>query len=269
MIFILQKEKEEIDLEIFILEDILKKERFLTEYIFMDLKGLENLEINEKNKNAIPVGTIPFVATWLKRFHNIENINPIEIPPCLRTEEFLKRNYNIVKAEDIPTRGRWFIKDASQLKNFSYEGNMQFFMHEDIFGKPKTKYDCSLYLDKTHLFQISEIVNVLSEYRVYFIRGEIQAISHYNGDPCILPDVNLIKKANNIYSMQKDYPKSYTMDIMVTSRGTSIIEIHDFTSCGLYNSLWGTNLLYAYRDGIDWILNHNTKPTPTTKGLTE
>ena len=49
MFFILQKEKEEIDLEIFILEDILKKERFLTEYIFMDLKGLENLEINEKN----------------------------------------------------------------------------------------------------------------------------------------------------------------------------------------------------------------------------
>ena len=39
--------------------------------------------------------------------------------------------------------------------------------------------------------------------------------------------------------------------------GTAIIEVHNFTSVGLYTTLWGTDLLYAYRDGIDYLVNDN------------
>jgi hypothetical protein len=88
-------------------------------------------------------------------------------------------------------------------------------------------------------------MDIHAEFRVYIIDGEIVSIENYNGDPLVFPDINLIKKANLIYSIQKDYPRSYSMDVMVTDRGTSIIEIHNFTSLGLYSTIWGTNLLYA------------------------
>ena len=112
---------------------------------------------------------------------------------------------------------------------------------------------------KEHLYQVSEILNVQSEYRVYIIDGEIENVCNYNGDPLVLPDVNFIKKANAIYSIQPDYPKSYTIDVMVSDKGTSIMEIHPFISVGLYSTLWGSNLLQAYIDGINYVRKYNTK----------
>ncbi|MGU8989666.1 hypothetical protein ACV3V0_18445 [Clostridium perfringens] len=46
---------------------------------------------------------------------------------------------------------------------------------------------------------------------------------------------------------------------MVTNKGTSIIEIHNFHSLGLYSTLFGDNLAYAYRDGIDFIIRNNSE----------
>lgn len=264
MLFLLQKENSDdktLDIEMRIIEEILNHQKYIHSYIFLSINDFKyKKDYPEEYKTAIPIGTIEFVSLWLKIFYNIDNINPIEIPYFLRTEEFLKRDYHIVSADKIPNKGTFFIKDASKLKQFSYSGEMAYFMREDIFGEPKTKFDSSLYLNKDHLYQVSEVVNILSEYRVYIINGKIQAISNYNGNPCVFPDINIIDKANLIYSTKKDYPKSYTMDIMVTNRGTSIIEIHPFLACGLYTTLWGDNLIYAYRDGIDYVVNHNTKP---------
>ena len=48
---------------------------------------------------------------------------------------------------------------------------------------------------------------------------------------------------------------------MITPRGTAITEIHNYTSLGHYSTLFGDNLLYAYRDGIDYLLKHNTPIT--------
>lgn len=122
---------------------------------------------------------------------------------------------------------------------------------------PQNKFDSTLVLSKEHLYQVSSCFNILSEYRVYVIARKIEAIGHYNGDCTILPDIELIKKAVNIINNNEKHLKSYTLDIMVGKEGTAIIEIHNFTSVGLYNSLWGDNLLYAYKDGIDYLLNDN------------
>ena len=32
---------------------------------------------------------------------------------------------------------------------------------------------------------------------------------------------------------------------------------HNFVSVGLYGTLWGNNLIYAYKDGIDYVINDN------------
>ena len=112
------------------------------------------------------------------------------------------------------------------------------------------------------MFQVSELVDILSEYRVYIIDGQIENVCNYNGSPLIFPDMELVSKANSIYMTKPDYPRSLTIDVMVTERGTSLIEIHPFISVGLYSTLWSDRLLNAYVDGIRYVLEHNSKIIP-------
>lgn len=114
-------------------------------------------------------------------------------------------------------------------------------------------------MDKTHLYQVSSLINILSEYRVYVFGGEIEQISCYNGDCTVFPDINLIKRAVNLVNYHEKHLGSYTIDVAVTEKGTCLLEIHNFTSCGLYSTLWGDNLIYAYKDGIDYLRNDNHK----------
>lgn len=265
MYFLLQQEEkhQNLDLETFIVKDILDRNKVMDEYRFYAKNDLisKNGSCEEQKPiiSAIPVGTIDFVETWLKQFHKIDCINPIEVPTCLRKEEFLKRKYSIVKKESLPTKGQIFFKDVSRLKVFSGVISCETFFTDNIWECKKSTLNTSLHLNSSHLFQVSEVINILSEYRVYVQDNNIEAIANYNGDPCLLPDVKLLQKMVNIYSMQQDCPKAYTMDVAINEKGTLLLEIHPWIAVGLYNSLWNRNLLYAYRDGIQYVLDFNTK----------
>jgi hypothetical protein len=107
-------------------------------------------------------------------------------------------------------------------------------------------------------------MDIIAEYRVYFLRSEVYAIEYYNGNPLCFPDRNTIMSANMRYAREKDYPGSYTMDVMVTKDGTFLTEIHPVLfSCGLYTTVLGVDFLNGYIDGLHYILNHNT-PVSTT-----
>ena len=252
--YILQTDSESLDIEYMLVKEQLKRGKYIFDYKEIDTKSLMNIA----EKDDIPIGDIPFVTKFLKEAHGIDKENPIEIPEYLRTEEFLKRNYAIVTWDKIPRTGSFFLKDVSVLKNFGNTVNASYTDIDNLFEYTiKSKYDTSLVLDKTHLFQVSELFNIKSEYRVYVCRGEIEAISNYNGDVTLLPDMELIKKAVNLINYNEKWLKSYTKDVMGGTKGTAIIEDHNFASVGLYNTLWGSSLIYAYRDGIDYLINDN------------
>ena len=243
--FILQKDfiSTDSDIEIVILKVLLKRERFLYDYIELTKDELSDYKDSEK----IPVGTIDFVETYLKNsVKGFYRENPIEIPKYLRTDEFLKRDYKIVEYKNIPIRGKYFIKDVSQLKKFG-----------SVMLNEYDYMEINELCDKTHLFQVSSVYDIKAEYRVYVVAGELQQISLYNGYATELPDIKLIEKAVNLILYNEKWLKSFTLDIMVGKEGTAIIEVHNFTSVGLYTTLWGTDLLYAYRDGIDYLVNDN------------
>lgn len=260
MYFLLQKEQgKKIPIELIIVQQLLDESKLLHQYEFCSVKDLSDKNFRKQRydiENMIPIGSIEFVNTYLKQVHGVTNMNPIEVPKCLRKEEFLKREYHILREEELPKTGEYFIKDVSRLKTFTYAGNIENIHRSSVRYLNSNE---QIKLDKTHFYQLSEIIDIKSEYRAYFIDGNLQAVVNYNGDPWLMPDMQLLQKANNIYYMQKDYPNSYTMDIAVMDRGTCILEIHPFTSVGLYHTIWGTNLLYAYRDGIDYYLTKNTK----------
>ncbi len=213
----------------------------------------EELSMNEvklsndsysKYKDYIPVGTIRFVDIWLDRFHNT-TMKTIEVPPCLRTEEFLKRDYKIINKSQIPKYGKYFLKYIDKIKNGSYLGHLENWW---VYEKAEPT--------SNNLFVLSQYVDILSEYRVYVIDNEIKSIVHYDGHPTVLPDIHLIEKAALIISANKDLPKSYTIDIAVNAEGTFILEVHTFSSVGLYTTLL-EDLPLAYKQGLDWCINNN------------
>ncbi|MBQ8218384.1 MAG: ATP-grasp domain-containing protein [Bacilli bacterium] len=253
--FILQND--EMELEEFIIKKLLIKNKYLHTYSSMSLRELK--ESTDLQDGYIPIGTIEFVSTYLSKVYNISVEIPIEIPKYLQTEEFLKRYYRIVEWTEIPRTGTFFLKDISVLKEFSGIMNATFTDIDELFNYiPKGKFDASLILNKNHLFQVSSLLNIKSEYRVYVITGEIEAISNYNGDATLLPDIELLNKAVMLIQAHEKYLKSYTIDLAVGDFGTAILEIHNFTSVGLYHNLWGDSLLYAYKDGIDYLINDNS-----------
>lgn len=251
--YLLQTDSEGLDIEYMLIEEKLKRNKYIHKYKCTDTVSLSWVA----EKDDVPIGDIKFVTKFLSIAHGIERENPIEIPEYLRTEEFLKRDYSIVTWDKLPEKGNWFIKDVSQLKVFGEVLNLEYNDIKSWFDTPKNSFNTSLVLDKTHLFQVSSVFNIKSEYRVYVIDGEIECISNYNGDCTLLPDINLIKKAVTMINCNEKWLKSYTIDVMVGPKGTAIIEVHNFASVGLYSTLWGDNLIYAYRDGIDYLTHDN------------
>lgn len=266
MFFLIEAEGEKLSLDNQILLSLIQEEKYLHTYKIIQNEDYFYKDQNDKKvlkqkeafpiefKDAIPLGTIEFTENYFKIFYGIEKENPIEIPPILRTEEFLKRKYSITSYDKIPSKGQYFIKDVSKLKVFSYDGDMRFFVQTD--EKYKSKY--SLTLNPAHLYQVSEHVNILSEYRIFVLDNEIYSINNYDGDVCLFPDIPLIKKAILLWSTQKDCPNSYSLDVAITPLGTIILECHILFSTGIYSTVNGTKLLYGYRDAKDYLLKYNT-----------
>lgn len=253
MLFLLQTFNKEIkSVEVFNLKDILDRNKLLHEYELREIEEIDTLSNNYKN--AIPVGSIEFVTKFLSKFYNINNLEPIEVPLLLRKKDYLKRDYKIVSKENLPTKGYYFIKYVSKLKEFSYIGNI-----ESIPDEKSQIIDDLCFYKKNGLYQISEVVNILSEYRVFVNNDEIVGIQYYNGDCTVFPNTNIIKEMVNVYSLDKNRPLAYTMDIaVIKEKGTAILEIHPCVSVGTY-SFMGSSLLYMYRAGIDYYINKNIK----------
>ena len=271
MFFILQDDKEfnKMDVDMLVLKQELQKQRMLHEYTtqsihYFDADVHYSSKINMKE--AVPVGSIDFVGQYLKQIHGIDNMNPIEVPNELRMDKFLWRDYRIVGVDELPQKGYYFIKDVSQLKQFTYTGEVSYLFYNGVFDEPK-RFDTRLHLNPNHLFEVSEVVNILSEYRVFISEDKIKGIQFYDGDPTIMPtpdEINKLQEAVIRYSVNPTRPRAYALDIAVIKTKTDIgrdlmiIESCPFASLGLYG-LVGSFLPYMYRDGIDWYIKHNTK----------
>ena len=254
MDFLIQEDN--MDIERNLVLEQLRKWSLLHDYDVAPLSDVDKY----KEKGLIPVGTIEFVSGYLKSAYGIEQENPIEVPKYLRTDEFLKRDYKIMEWNELPKTGRYFLKDVSQLKNFGQVIDTNFYDMNKLFNyEKKHEFDGTLVLPKSHLYLSSSLFDIEAEYRVYVIKHEIEAISCYDGDCTLVPDMDLIKKAVRLISQNEEYLMSYTLDIMVGVKGTAIIEVHNFTSVGVYHTLWGSNLLNAYSDGIQYLIDDNHK----------
>ena len=224
------------DVEVFNARDLIQNSRTLNSYLLMDYTELR--KTNNDYSDWIPIGSLEYVRTWLKKYKGIEEMKPIEVPEILRKEKYLGRSYDIVSFEDLELKGYKFIKDIDKLKQFSFTGDL---------GN-LDKNDESIFISKNYL--ISNVVDIKSEYRVFVSDMSIKAIQFYDGDCTVFPNVSLLREMVGKYYLVQDRPKSYTMDIAVLKNGrTIILEVHPVVSVGTYGYSEYA-LLNMYNDGI-------------------
>jgi hypothetical protein len=116
-----------------------------------------------------------------------------------------------------------------------------------VFGYPD---DLSFLKGASKATQIlcSEVVEWLSEYRVFINRGEIVGVTHYAGNPSITIDQGIVVDAVRILERSRQTTAAYAIDFGVISTGqTAIVEWNDGFSLGSYglDKTVYTNLLIA------------------------
>lgn len=205
-------------------------------------------------KEGIPVGTINF-SKWVLSKQGYNNVlRPIEVPYFLQCQDFMKREYTITDYKDLPKTGRYFVKDVSHLKasNAScvFMNNFGSWFEEYTSLEPNK----DIRINETK-FSVSSILDIQSEYRVLVCDDKVQGVQYYNGDCLVFPDAYIIREIIREIEIQRVLghllPKSYTLDIGVCDRGTFLIEMHNFVSCGTYG-FCGDVLPYMYTEGIDF-----------------
>lgn len=211
--------------------------------------------VNFQNPGYIPVGSIQFVTRYLIFAYGIDHMTPIEIPAELKCDGFLLRDYNIVSYSNIPRSGRYFVKDVSTLKSFSFTGDTS-----SLFDNST---EINSQLNQNHIYQVSSVLDILSEYRVIVVDNKIEAIQFYNGDPTIMPSPEEILKIKIMvtkYSLSKNKPDAYAMDVAVVNtnggRDLALIEIHPAVSIGTYGYAC-PKLLDMYTKGFEWYIKVN------------
>lgn len=79
---------------------------------------------------------------------------------------------------------------------------------------------------------VSEIVNFVSEYRIFVRYGKVIDVRHYKGDWRVYPDHKVIENCVNDF---KDAPKVYAIDFGVTDDGkTLVVEVNASCCIGSY-----------------------------------
>lgn len=81
---------------------------------------------------------------------------------------------------------------------------------------------------------ISEIVEFVSEYRAYVVRGQVRSIGFYSGIASVRPNLEVILNAVKEFTAN-GAPAGYAIDFGVLANGeTALVEVNDGFSVGAY-----------------------------------
>jgi len=173
--------------------------------------------------DCIPIGSVEFVCNYLQKYYNLIP-KPKNIPV-----ELLKLNHTgriVINSTEKDINGKKFVKSNDKIKSFT----------EICISAPQGNY------------QISDIVDFESEWRVFVYKGKMVGLQNYSGDFTLFPDVYKINEMITDYEHQ---PIAYTLDVGILYKSvhvTVVIEVHDFFSCGLYGFSDHKILPFMFKD---------------------
>lgn len=243
MKFLLQSEDSEIkNIEIWMAKRIIDEAPKIYDlsYEIKDIKDITEGEV--RNNDIIPVGSIQFCEKALGG-----RMYPVEVPPIMRNNFNLGREYKIVRTNKIKSHTFCFIKRVDRLKS---ELTMR-----AITDEATKEFEGEIY-------QISEYVEFVAEYRIIVLGEEIVHIGWYNGQQGIFPDMEKVKLIVMQYVSVDGRAEAFTIDVGITkSNNTVLIEIHPFACCGTYgySGFAGTEYLTALAKGWEYYKSEYNK----------
>ena len=183
--------------------------KFANTYEITDPDMIYPNPFKDYHKDYVPVGSVDFVTDFLMYFYGITP-KPINVPSLL----FPYANRKIINTytECPPPFGKVFVKSNDKIKSFT-----------EIIG---ADYDL-----KPGNYQISDLIDIESEWRAFVYQDKLVGLQNYSGDFTMFPDVSQI---NQMIIAYKNAPVAYTLDVGVFDEKTFVIEVHNFFSCGLY-----------------------------------
>lgn len=194
------------------------------ELLYADINCMDDLNPDD----YIPVGTLEFVSKYLTTYYPEAKtaLKPLNVPECLFPFAGRKIKNIFVREDFSDAFGNFaglYVKSLDTIKS-SFNGPK--------YVNSGTISDWYESKDFRHC-QVSEIIDIVSEWRVFVFNGEIQHIGNYSGDCMAFPDADIIKEMVRVYG--DEAPKAWTLDVAVTTEGdTVVLECHRFFSCGLY-----------------------------------
>jgi hypothetical protein len=118
-----------------------------------------------------------------------------------------------------------------------------------IFAKPKhrhKRFTGRIFQTESDLYYTSgisrnlellccDVVDWLSEFRVYVVDSEIREMACYHGDNCLMPSENIVESAIHDLSQAGEAYAGYGIDFGVLSTGeTALVEMNDGFALGAY-----------------------------------
>lgn len=168
-----------------------------------------NYFIFDKYPRYIPIGSVEFVLAYFNQYFPHIKLLPMNIPNQLLNEKYTQRKvYNDFNPSLKPNK---FVKSMDVIK-----------ADPIIVDKP---------MDLVGNYQISEYINIDSEFRFFVFKGKVVGLQHYLGNFTIFPNIDIVLEMIKVFENQ---PIAFTLDVGINKNGTFVIECHDFFSCGFY-----------------------------------
>jgi hypothetical protein len=191
------------------------KEKGFSPILFEDIREVP------VSKSNVVVSFIEDTSFYFERL-GVNVPYALNIPESLKG--FTKRDIEYMTVAEFMQDKRQpiFVKPASKGKPFSSG------VIKEFRSKPFILHD----VKPEELCMVSNVIDIVSEYRCYVIKGILKAIKHYLGDIRIFPNMQIIDAAISMYDAA---PSCYAIDFGITSAGeTVLIECNDAWSLGNY-----------------------------------
>lgn len=187
----------------------------------MDIVFFEDIEEVPKSPYNVVIGFIESTNKYFERMGLPPKI-ALNVPKELEKYTHRQIDYMTMAEFKKETRLPIFVKPNGKAKEFvagviTEESSRKFFFNE-------VPDECPVL--------VSEVLDIVSEYRCYVHKGTLVGIYWYSGDFRIFPDVKVIDAAIADYASA---PAGYGIDFGITADGkTILIEANDGWSLGNY-----------------------------------
>lgn len=199
---------------------------------------MDNIALNLDN---IFVGSIDAMNMLFKNINKTPN--PIDFPDSILSKKLIKRKIYKTHLFD-------FIKNFKENKIPKFVKPIKTKLFDGILISKQEHLHFLNNYDNCEVY-ISDVIDILSEHRVYVHKRKAIYSCNYSGDFRINPDFNYIDKLIDNYENQ---PIAYTIDVAILKdNSTTVIEFNDFFaigSYGLYSIDYSKMLLDRYKEII-------------------